>query len=120
MKKATSSIVTGVHLWFGSGRDHTYPKVVDEGTYEWVLTRRDSHLPVSRDLIKVKASQFVKKYLQNFSASTVWLQKFMSHHDLSLHAKTLISQKLPAQVERQLECFLNEVRIGTLSIRSYY
>lgn len=101
----------GAHLRSGSGRTLSYPKEVDEEIHEWILVRRDAHLPVSRELIKTKARQLIKSYNPNFTASSGWLQKFMIRHSLSLRSKTSISQKLPVQLENKIECFLNEVRI---------
>ena len=106
-----SSTVRGIHLRSGSGRELSYPKEVDDEIYEWILVRRDAHLPVSRNLIQIKAHQLVKAHNPNFMASSGWLQKFMIRHGLSLCSKTSISQKLPAQLEKKLECFLNDVRI---------
>ena len=81
MNKATCfNTARGIHLRSGSRRELTYPKEVDQTIYEWVLFRQDSHLPVSRDLIKAKAFQLVKKHNPNFVANTGWLQKFMSRH----------------------------------------
>ena len=101
----------GCHLRAGSGQQLPYPKEVDEEILEWVLVRRDAHLPVSRTLIKVKARHLVRPHNSDFVASSGWLEKFMIRHGLSLRCKTSISQKLPAQLERKLECFLNEVNI---------
>jgi hypothetical protein len=53
----------------------------------------------------------IKHHNVNFKASTGWLQKFMTRHNLSLQTKTSISQKLPPQLEKKIEGFLNEVRI---------
>ena len=106
----------GPHLHSGSGRGLSYPKEVDEEILQWILVRRDAHLPVSRELIKMKARQLIKINNPNFKVSSGWLQKFMIRHSLSLRSKTSISQKLPAQLEKKIECFLNEVRI----LRSQY
>ena len=78
---------------------------------EWILVRRDLHLPVGTELIKVKARQLIKPYNSEFKASSGWLHKFMMRHGLSLRSRTSISQKLPAQLERKLESFLNHVRL---------
>ena len=105
------STVKGCHLHSGSGRQLSYPKEVDEAIVEWVLVRRDANFPVSRTLIQIKARQLVKAHNPSFVASSGWLQKFMLRHGLSLCCRTSISQKLPAQLERNLECFLNKVNI---------
>lgn len=94
----------------------SYLKEVDKELIEWILTRQDRHLPVSRELIKVKARQLIKPFITEFKASSGWLQKFIIRQSFSLHNKTSISQKLPTQLENKLECFLNEIRI----LRSQY
>ena len=108
----------GLHLRSGSGRKLSYPKEVDEEIAEWILIRRDAHLPVSTELVKAKAKLLIKPHNPQFRASKGWLEKFLSRHSLSMRARTSISQKLPAQLERKLESFLNEVRV--LRVRHGY
>ena len=97
--KKCPSTVKGCHLCSGSGRQLSYFKEVDEEVVEWVRVRQDAHLPVSRTLIQIKARQLVKPHNPSFVAPSGWLQKFMIRHGLSLHCRTSISQKLPAQLE---------------------
>ena len=87
----------------------SYPTDVDDEIAEWILVRRDAHLPVSKELVKIKARHLIKPHNAQFTASDGWLQKFMIRHGLSLCTRTSISQKLPAQLEKKVECFLNEV-----------
>ena len=108
----------GLHLRSGSGRKLSYPKEVDEEIAEWILIRRDAHLPVSTELVKAKAKLLIKPHNPQFRASKGWLEKFLSRHSLSMRARTSISQKLPAQLESKLESFLNEVRV--LRVRHGY
>ena len=49
----------GVHLRSGSGRTLSYPKEVDEELLEWILSRRDCHLPVGTELIRAKAKVLI-------------------------------------------------------------
>ena len=99
------------HLHSGAGHPLSYPKEVNEELMEWILIRRDMHQPVGRDMIKIKARQLVKPYNPRFTASTGWLHKFMLRNGLSLRSRTSVSQKLPPQLERKIEYFLNEVPI---------
>ena len=108
----------GLHLRSGSGRKFSYPKEVDEEIAEWILIRRDAHLPVSTKLVKAKAKLLIKPHNPQFRASKGWLEKFLSRHSLSMRARTSILQKLPAQLESTLESFLNEVRV--LRVRHGY
>ena len=110
-KSPQAKNIRGVHLKSGSGRFLSYPSKIDDEIAEWILIRRDAHLPVSRELVKIKARQLIKPHNTQFKASDGWLEKFMIRHGLSLRLRTSISQKLPAQLERKLESFLNEIRI---------
>ncbi len=50
----------GLHLKSGSGRFLSYPVEVDEQLAEWILSRRDCHLPVGRELVKAKGTALIK------------------------------------------------------------
>ena len=50
-KKKVSNYKKDVHLRVGSGRQLSYPKEIDEELVEWVLVRRDCHLPVRTQMI---------------------------------------------------------------------
>lgn len=106
--KITSSKARCVHLCLGSRCALTYPKEVDKELVEWILCRRDSHLPVSTQLIKAKAKTLIKPHNEQFQASKGWLEKFMIWHSLSLRSRT---SKLPPQLETKLRSFLNEICI---------
>ena len=109
--KKVASNARGAHLRSGSGRALIYLKEVDEEVVEWILIRRDSHLPVSTELIKSKARQLIKSHNPQFKALKGWLENFMIRHSLSLRSRTSISEKLPAHLEKKLESFLNEIRV---------
>ncbi len=53
----------------GSGRNLSYPREVDEQLLEWILVRRDSHLPVGTEIIKAKACQLIKPHNAGFVGS---------------------------------------------------
>ncbi len=108
--KNISTHKKGCHLRNGSGRSLSYPKETDEELVEWILIRRDCHLPVSTELVKGKALGLIRTHNPAFKASKGWLEKFMTRNGLSLRAKTSISQKLPAQLERKIESFMTKVR----------
>lgn len=109
--KECPASVRGIHLRSGSGRKLSYPPEIDDELCEWILIRRDAHLPVGRELIKTKAKQLVIPHNTQFVASSGWLEKFLIRHGMSLRCRTSISQKLPAQLEHKLECFMNEIRV---------
>ena len=52
----------------------SYPREVDEEILEWVLVRRDCHLPVGTELLKAKALKLIKPHNPQFKASNGWLQ----------------------------------------------
>ena len=86
----------GAHLKSGSGRPLSYPQHLDEELAEWVLHQRDLQHPVSVTMLKAKARVMIGSSYPSIKASAGWAQKFMRRHNLTLHAKTSISQKLPA------------------------
>uniref|UniRef100_A0A1X7UZJ6 HTH CENPB-type domain-containing protein n=1 Tax=Amphimedon queenslandica TaxID=400682 RepID=A0A1X7UZJ6_AMPQE len=88
----------------------SYPCEVEEKILEWLLTRRDNHLPVGSAILRAKACKLIKPHNPSFLASNGWLDKFRLRHGLSLRCKTTISQKLPAQLENKIAVFLNHVR----------
>ena len=110
-RKKCASKIRGLHLCSGSGRPLSYPTEIDDEILEWILVRRDSHLPVSREMTKIKGRQLIRAHNPLFTGSSSWLQNFLIWHGLSLRSRTSISQKLPAQLERKIECFINEVRV---------
>ena len=99
----------GIHLAKGSGRRLSYPKEVDEDILCWILQRRDLQMPVQRESICQYAKSVVLPHNPLFTASAGWLQKFMIRHSLSLRRATSIQQKLPQQLQRKLETFLQEI-----------
>ena len=108
--KKVSLHAKAVHLQSSSGRSFSYPCMVDEELVDWVMTRRDCHLPVGTNMIQSKATALIKPHNPTFKASKGWLHKFMLRNGLSLRYKTSISQKLPAQLERKIGEFLTRVR----------
>ncbi len=59
-KSPQAKNIRGVHLKSGSGRLLSYPSKIDDEIAEWILIRRDAHLPVSREFVKIKVRQLVK------------------------------------------------------------
>jgi hypothetical protein len=107
--KAKGKYKKGQHLAKGSGRQLSYPREVDENILCWILQRRDLHLPVQRGSICQYAKSLILPHNPHFSASVGWLQKFMIRHSLSLRRATSIQQKLPAQLQKKAEIFLQEL-----------
>ena len=62
---------------------------------------------VSHQAIQQQAKIFVGD--EDFSASNGWLQNFMKLHQLSLHSRTSLSQKHPADLEEMVKSFVYNV-----------
>ncbi|MEW8548669.1 MAG: hypothetical protein AB2693_34645 [Candidatus Thiodiazotropha sp.] len=90
------------------GRPVSYGTTTDVKLAEWVLEQRDQQLPVSIDDICNQARVLVDS--ENFAASRNWADHFMKRHDLVLRAKTSVAQRLPADLEKKIEAFLQYVK----------
>ena len=67
-----------VHLKNEKGVDRAqlpYPKEVAKIS-EWILARRDIHLPVAPELINSKENVLIKQQNPRFKASKGWLESF--------------------------------------------
>lgn len=87
------------------GRHLSYPPELDNKICEWVLQQRDLQIAVTVDDICIYAAEIVKPIVPGFQASRNWATRFMKRHDLTLRAKTSLSQRLPADLEEKLENF---------------
>ena len=89
-------------------RGRTTTHVEDERVLnEWVMDNRRSGNIVTRDSIRLRAkSTFTDP---TFLASTGWCTNFMNRYDLSLRAKTKISQRLPRDLEEKLTSFQTHI-----------
>ena len=88
-----------------SGRPLTYPQELDMKILEYVLEERDLQNAVSVDDICRFAADVIKPVSPGFAASRRWAAAFMKRHDLSLRAKTSLSQRLPNDLEEKLVSF---------------
>ena len=101
-----------------SGRKLTYPNKIYEKVLEWVLCRRECHLPVSTQMLRDKAMSLIKEHNPAFKASEGWLRKFICHHSLVLHAKTSVAQKLPSDLEsKKVSVFHEEIKRSKTAYR---
>lgn len=94
----------------GQGRKTSYPKDIDEALVQWILELRDQQLPVSTDMLKQKALVLIKPGNPSFKASSGWCQKFYKRHSLVFRQKTSVAQKLPKDLEQQIDRFKSTVR----------
>ena len=59
----------------GQGRKVSYPKELEDQLVKWILQKREhSHIPVSREMIRLKGLSLIKPSLPNFKASQGWLK----------------------------------------------
>ena len=102
----------GKHVQKGahSGRLLSYNEDIEDQLLQWILEARDQQLPIQRKAIQRTALALIQPQKSQFRASEGWLQKFLNRHSLSLRRTTSIQQKLPADLERKLERFMQDVK----------
>ena len=88
-----------------TGRPLTYPEELDQKILEYVLEQRDLQNAVSIEDICIYAAEIIQPVSPGFAASRRWAIAFMKRHDLSLRAKTSLSQRLPHDLEDKLSSF---------------
>ena len=108
--KSKSLLSKGKHVHKGAGRPLSYDADIEDSLVQWILESRDLQLPIQRKTIQHKARLQIQRTNPNFSASDGWLQKFMNRNSLSLRRVTSIQQKLPANLEKKLEKFMDDAR----------
>ena len=74
---------------------------------EWIMELRNSGYIVTRGAIRLKAKSTFNDAA--FTASAGWRDNFMRRHDLTLHTRTKISQKLPPQLDDKITAFHSHV-----------
>ena len=99
----------------GGGRKLTDDDLEHELT-EWIYSRRENMLRVSRKLIMTKAKSIYDEHHTDpasrtaFVASRGWLEKFMKRNGLSLRRKTTVAQKDPSQMVNKIISYLLRIR----------
>ena len=88
-----------------SGRPLTYPEELDQKILEYILEQRDLQNAVSMEDLCIYSAELIQPMSPGFAASRSWALSFMKRHDLSLHAKTSLSQCLPRDLEEKLSSF---------------
>ena len=88
-----------------SGRPLTYDQEIGWLILAHVLEQRDLQIPVTMEDICIHARELVKPVSPRFQASNGWVAGFMKRHDLSLHTKTSLAQRLPKDLEEKIESF---------------
>ncbi|CAC5369508.1 unnamed protein product [Mytilus coruscus] len=77
---------------------------LEKALMPWVTDRRQQGFALSTTELRLKAIHLSKSLpdLKNFRGSIDWCYGFLRRHDLSIHRRTHISQKLPADYEDKL------------------
>ena len=100
----------------GQGRKLSYPEDVDQHILAWVLSMREKHLAISTQMLRDKALLLVRSHNPSFTASEGWMRRFMRRHNLTLGARTSVSQKLPSDLETKI----NEFHVDVKELRSQH
>ena len=57
---------------------------VEKATLKWFLCARDQNVPISGPILSAKAEEFANQLeIENFKASTGWLERFKERHGIS-------------------------------------
>ena len=79
----------------------------------WIISRRQERLRVSRSMIKKQALVFFKDLCENsdspsdkFCASNGWLEKFLMRHDFTIRKRTTVGQNIPADCTEKVVKFV--------------
>lgn len=65
----------------------SYSNETDEKLLQWVLRQQDKGTPVTRDAIQAQARLLVRDECPEFKASSGWVEKFLSRHNLTIATK---------------------------------
>ena len=69
----------------------------------FITEKRDKGLPVSREVIHLKALEFARAAnIPNFKASLGWCRRMMRRNGLSLRRRTTLAQRLPNDFNEKL------------------
>ncbi|KAK3710181.1 hypothetical protein QZH41_010577 [Actinostola sp. cb2023] len=66
------------------GRRLSYSSETDDKLLQWVIKEQESGTPVTKDAIQVQARHMVRDECPDFKASSGWVEKFMSRHNLAV------------------------------------
>lgn len=81
---------------------------MEEALYEWIIDLRDRHFRVTRSQIQHKVLELSQE--DEFTASRRWLENYFQRHGLSLRRRTIVSQRLPKDLQPKVASFILNVR----------
>ena len=94
----------------GAGRHITYGVGIDEESLSWLLDAHDKQLPVTTQLLRVKALELITPTHSEFKASDVWVHQFRHCHSLVLCVKTSLAQELPVTLEERITASCSQLQ----------
>lgn len=81
------------------GKTCQWPNLEKE-LIEWIQETRKRGYIVTRNMARLQALALAKKMeIPDFKGTSNWCLRFMKRHNLVLHQKTRMSQKLPSDLE---------------------
>jgi hypothetical protein len=86
---------------FSGPKKGMYPEL-DAAVLSFFKELRGKGLPVTRDVLMLKAKEIARNSNIQFKASRGWCDKFIRREGLSLRRRTTICQKLPKDYEEKL------------------
>uniref|UniRef100_A0A131XQ93 Putative pogo transposable element n=1 Tax=Hyalomma excavatum TaxID=257692 RepID=A0A131XQ93_9ACAR len=102
---------SGKRKSFRGPKNGAFPEI-ELALTEFVREQRAAHLPVSMELMQVKARELAREKgmsSSDFKASKHWIYRYMCRAGFSLRRRTSISQKLPEAFEELLVSFQRHV-----------
>ncbi|XP_031551652.1 nucleolar protein 4-like isoform X3 [Actinia tenebrosa] len=66
------------------GRRLSYSSETDDKLLQWVIKEQENGTPVTKDAIQLQARSLVRDECPDFKASSGWVEKFMSRHNLAV------------------------------------
>ncbi|KXJ27590.1 Nucleolar protein 4-like [Exaiptasia diaphana] len=77
------------------GRRLSYSSETDDKLLQWVIKEQENGTPVTKDAIQVQARHMVRDECPDFKASSGWVEKFMSRHNLTIATTMSSSSAIP-------------------------
>lgn len=77
---------------------------------EWVLLQREQQQPVNEETLFQKATKIGRSLEGGFKISYEWAVGFMLRHNLSIHSKANVANRLPRELEDNAQTFIGFVQ----------
>ncbi|KAM4014288.1 pogo transposable element with ZNF domain isoform 3-T3 [Anomaloglossus baeobatrachus] len=87
----------------------------EEKLAEWVLIQREQQQPVNEETLFQKVTKIGRSLEGGFKISYEWAVNFMLRHNLSIHDKVAVVNRLPNEMEDNAQTFIGFVQRQILS-----